>query len=190
MLYVQVVRLPFFKSGHHLFTAGLSTVYSFTKRRNKSGFSGLNKIPIKEMPRRRINPKNWLQNKLWHKIPKKGILSSTKVKLRVGGLYSFIPFFLLLIEYVFVVNWICYFCYLKFNVFNNHKEKYAKPDFIKFISREIKYFVGTGCFVFKKYRHASLSGTKSKLLFPLFLSPLFLHISLSLCVVWQLLLDF
>ena len=32
-----------------------------------------------------INSKNWLQNELLHKIPKKGILSLTKVKLTVGG---------------------------------------------------------------------------------------------------------
>ena len=37
-----------------------------------------------EMPRKRINPKNRLQKELWHKIPKKGILSLTKVKLTVG----------------------------------------------------------------------------------------------------------
>ena len=29
------------------------------------------------------------------------------------------------------------------NVFDKHKEKYAKPDFVKFISLEINYFVGT-----------------------------------------------
>ena len=39
----------------------------------------------KETTRRRINPKNWLQNELWHKIPKKGILTLTKVKLIVGS---------------------------------------------------------------------------------------------------------
>ena len=39
----------------------------------------------KETPRRRINPKNWLLNELWHKIPNKGILSLTKVKLSVDG---------------------------------------------------------------------------------------------------------
>ena len=65
-----------------------------------------------------------------------------------------------------------FFCYLKFNVFDKHREKYAKPDFVKFISLEINYFVGTSCFVFKKYRHTFLSGGKSK--FP---SPTFFFIS-------------
>ena len=31
---------------------------------------------------------------------------------------------------------------------NKHREKYAKPDFEQFISLEINYFVGTGCFCF------------------------------------------
>ena len=35
-----------------------------------------------------------------------------------------------------------------FNVFDSRREKYAKPDFVKFISREINYFVGTSCFCF------------------------------------------
>ena len=39
----------------------------------------------KETPRRRTNPKNWLQNELWHKITKNGILSLIKVKLSVRG---------------------------------------------------------------------------------------------------------
>ena len=43
-------------------------------------------------------------------------------------------------------------------VFDKHREKYAKPDFVKFISLEIYYFMGTGCFVFKNCRNASLSG--------------------------------
>ena len=43
-----------------------------------------------------------------------------------------------------------------FNVFDKHREKYAKLDLVKFISLGINCFVGTGCFVFKKYRHASL----------------------------------
>ena len=44
--------------------------------------------------------------------------------------------------------------------------KYATPDFVKCISLEINYLVGTGCFffVFKKYKHkykyASLLGNK------------------------------
>ena len=48
-----------------------------------------------------------------------------------------------------------------FHVFDKHCEKYTKPDFVKFISLEINYFVRTGCFVFKKHRQASLSGDKS-----------------------------
>ena len=48
-----------------------------------------------------------------------------------------------------------------FNVFDKRREKYAKPDFVKIISLEINYFVGTVVFVFKKYRHASLSGNKN-----------------------------
>ena len=35
-----------------------------------------------------------------------------------------------------------------FNVFDKHRQKYVKPDFVKFISLEINYFVGTGCFCF------------------------------------------
>ena len=66
-----------------------------------------------------------------------------------------------------------------FNVFDQHHEKYVKLDFVKLISLEIDYFVGTGCFVFKKYRHSFLSGIKSKL--SPFLLPLFLYFSLPLC---------
>ena len=57
-----------------------------------------------------------------------------------------------------------------FNVFNKHREKYAKPGFVKFISLEINNFVETGYFVLKKYRYASLSGNKTKLPFPFFIS--------------------
>ena len=35
-----------------------------------------------------------------------------------------------------------------FNVFNKHRGKYTKPDFVKFISLEINYFVETGYFLF------------------------------------------
>ena len=55
-----------------------------------------------------------------------------------------------------------------FDVFDQHQEKYVKLDFVKLISLEMDYFVGTGCFVFKKYRHSFLSCNKSKLPFPLF----------------------
>ena len=48
-----------------------------------------------------------------------------------------------------------------FNIFDKLRGKYAKPDFLKFISLGINCFVGTGCFVFKKYGHTSLSGNKS-----------------------------
>ena len=46
MLYVKVVRLPFFKGSRQNLYCWLRTVYSFTKRRNKPGFSGLIKFPI------------------------------------------------------------------------------------------------------------------------------------------------
>ena len=59
-----------------------------------------------------------------------------------------------------------------FNVFDKQRGKYAKPDFVKFISLEINYFVGTGCFVFKKYRLTFLTGNKSKFPFLLFSPPL------------------
>ena len=111
----------------------------------------------KETPRRRISSKNWIQNELWHKLPKNGILSLTKVKLTVGGwrhcfvqvcryvsssfFFFFLVIILSLLEYTL-------FCYLKFNVFDKHREKYAKPDFVKFISLEINYRAGTGCFYF------------------------------------------
>ena len=63
-----------------------------------------------------------------------------------------------------------------FNDFDKYREKYAKPDFVKFISLEINYFVGTGCFVFKNMDNLLLS----KLPHSPFLSPLFLYISLLL----------
>ena len=50
---------------------------------------------------------------------------------------------------------------LLFNVFDKHREKYAKPDFMKFISLEISCFVGI-VFVFKV--------TKASFPTPLFLS--------------------
>ena len=37
-----------------------------------------------------------------------------------------------------------------FFFFNKHREKYAKPDFVKFISLEINYFMETGCFCFEE----------------------------------------
>ena len=46
----------------------------------------------------------------------------------------------------YLMIFVCYFCYFKFNVFDKHREKYAKPNFVKFISFEINYFVGTICF--------------------------------------------
>ena len=35
-----------------------------------------------------------------------------------------------------------------FNVFDRNWEKHANQDFVKFISLEINYVVGTGCFCF------------------------------------------
>ena len=55
-----------------------------TQETRRTQLSRLN-LHKTETLRRRRNPKNWLQNELWHKIPKKGILSLTKVKLTVGG---------------------------------------------------------------------------------------------------------
>ena len=60
-----------------------------------------------------------------------------------------------------------------FNIFDKHREKYAKPNFIKFITLEINYFVGTTCFLFLRNIDTFLLGNKSKLSFTLFLSPLF-----------------
>ena len=57
-----------------------------------------------------------------------------------------------------------------FNVFDKHRGKYAKLDFVKFISHDINYFVETSCFLFLK--------NIDTLFFQV--SPLFLHISLSL----------
>ena len=60
--------------------------FVFNKSTQETRKTRLSKLILhKETPRRRTNPKNWLQNELWHKIPKKGILSLTKVKLTVGG---------------------------------------------------------------------------------------------------------
>ena len=67
-----------------------------------------------------------------------------------------------------------------FNVFDKHRGKYAKPDFVKFISLEINYFEGTGCFLLKKYGHTFISGNKSELPFPpFFISFIFIHFSIS-----------
>ena len=143
----------------------------------------------KETPRRRFNPKNWLQNELCHKILKKGILSLTKVKLTVGrwrhgfeqvsryiSLYPSSSFFFC---YNIIVTWMYVIFVTLFNVFDKHRGKYAKLDIVKFISLEINYFVGTGCFVFKKCWHTFLSCNKSKFPFPLFLPPLFfIHFSI------------
>ena len=114
----------------------------------------------KETPRIRINPKNWLQKELWHKIPKNGILSLTKVKLTVGGwrhcfmqVSRYISLYRSFFGYNIVVTWM----YVVFVTLNSMGElttseknrgKYAKPDFVKFLSLEINYFVGTGCFCF------------------------------------------
>ena len=99
-------------------------------------------LHLKETPRR-INPKNWLQNELWLKIPKKGILTLTKVKtdrrwltalFRASqSIYFFITFFC-----YNIVAWMYVIFVTLFNVFDKHREKYAKPDFVKYISLEIK----------------------------------------------------
>ena len=165
----------------------------FTKSAQETRRTQLSRLILQktETPRRRINLKNWLLNGLKPKIPKEGILSLTKVELTIGGWQSVIVFlFTLLFFCLFIIlSLVEYKLFLFPCVFDKHREKYAKLDFVKFISLEINYFVGTGCFVFKKYRHTFLSGNKSKLFFSC-LSPLFLYISLSLRLAWQLLLDF
>ena len=66
-----------------------------------------------------------------------------------------------------------------FNVFDKHREKYAKSDVVKFISLEINYFVGIVLFVLYI---DTVFFQVAKLSFPPpFLSPLFLYFSLSLC---------
>ena len=48
--------------------------------------------------------------------------------------------------YNMVVTWMYVIFITLFNVFDKQREKYAKPNFVKFIFLEINYFVGTGCF--------------------------------------------
>ena len=149
----------------------------------------------KEMPRR-INAKNWLQNELCHKIPKNGILSLTKVKLTVSGwrhgfkqvscCISLYPSFF---GYNIIVTWMYVIFVTLFNDFDKHREKYTKLDFVKFISFEINYFVGTGCFLFLRNIDTLFFQVIKVRSPPTFLSPLFLYFSLPLCQTWQLLLD-
>ena len=82
------------------------------------------------------------------------------------------------------------FCYLKFNVFDKHREKYTKPDFVKFISLEINYFVETRCFGFFFKNIDTLLFQVTKLAFPpsFFVSYFFIHF-FSLRWAGQLLLD-
>ena len=51
-----------------------------------------------------------------------------------------------------------------FHIFDKHREKYAKPDFVKFIPLEINLWELDGFFFFFsfffKYKHASFSGNK------------------------------
>ena len=63
---------------------------------------------------------------------------------------SFVIFLytLLFFGYNIVVTWMYTIFVTLFNVFDKHREKYAKPNFVKFISLEINYFVGTSCFCF------------------------------------------
>ena len=76
-----------------------------------------------------------------------------------------------------------------FNVFDKHKEKYAKLDF-KFISLEINYFVETGYFLFLRNIDTFLFQVQTYLSHSPFFLLYFLFISLLLHLAWQLLLDF
>ena len=59
--------------------------FVFNKNTQETRRTRLSGLILYKKTLRRINPKNWLLNELWHKIPKKGILSFIKVKLTVGG---------------------------------------------------------------------------------------------------------
>ena len=60
-----------------------------------------------------------------------------------------------------------------FNVFNKFREKYAKLNFVKFISLEINYFVGTSCFLLLRNIDILLFQVTEVSFLPPFLSPLF-----------------
>ena len=61
--------------------------FVFNKSAQETKRTGLSRLILhkKEIPRRRINPKNWHQNELSYKIPKNGILWLIKVKPTIGG---------------------------------------------------------------------------------------------------------
>ena len=67
------------------------------------------------------------------------------IALRKSVVNFLYPLFLVIILLLFEFM---SFLLLKFNVFNKHREKYAKLDFIKSILLEINYFVETCCFCF------------------------------------------
>ena len=142
----------------------------------------------KETLRRRINPKNWLLNELWHRILKKGILSLTKVKLTVGGSrhgFKQISRCISLYPSSFfgdniVVIWMYVIFVILFKIFGKNREKYVKPDFVKFISFEINYFERTSCFCFLRIIDKLFFQIKVSFPYP-FLSPLFLYFSLPFC---------
>ena len=68
-------------------------------------------------------------------------------------------------------------------------QRYAKLDFVEFISFEINYFVGTGCFLFLRNIDTLLFQIQM-LAFPSpFFSLLFLNVSLLLLQAWPLLLN-
>ena len=98
-------------------------------------------------------------------------------------LYTILLFFLVII--LSLLECMLFFVNL-FNVFDMHREKYAKPDFVNFISLEINYFVATGCFVFKKYRHTFLPGNKN--IFKYGRNFKISSICVSLCMVFYMIL--
>ena len=55
-----------------------------------------------------------------------------------------------------------------FNVFNKHREKYAKPDFVKFISLEINYFVELAVLFLRNIDTLFFQVTKVSLTSPFF----------------------
>ena len=60
-----------------------------------------------------------------------------------------------------------------FNVFDKHGEKYVKPDFVKFISLEINYFVGTSSLLFLRNIDMLLFQVKKSKLHPFFIAFIF-----------------
>ena len=153
----------------------------------------------KKTSRKRANAKNWLQKELWYKIPKNGILSLTKVKLIVGVwrhcFEQVINFFYILLPFLIsfflflniVVTWMYVILVTLNSIFSTSIGKNMQDRF----SLKINYFVGTACFVFKKYGHSSLSGGESKHSHsPFFISFIFYTFLSLLCQAWQLQLDF